>query len=248
MPTEIDVSPSSTEAGSPSTTFVKDQILNSLKTGKEYRRAFVEESVRTSLAAQIKAIREQRKMTRPALACAMGKAPSWIFRLEDPNEKPPTVTTLLAVADAFDTDLQISFCSFASLLDRLGRLSPESFEVPSFEEELPELEKCIGGEDPGSVLNNLGEPGTLDWDTRLRLAERIMTLGSEYSGPAESTHAVSSGDPYKELSLVPKPKVMNEEDFHLGARVVPSAAQATIPELPDSEAWRRYANQPEVAA
>jgi hypothetical protein len=42
-----------------------------------------------------------------------------------------------------DTDLNITFGSFSSLLDRLSAMTPESFEVPSFEEELPNLERKI---------------------------------------------------------------------------------------------------------
>jgi hypothetical protein len=64
------------------------------------------------------------------------KAPSWVFRLEDPNQPPPTISTLLQVAEAFDVDLEISFRSFSSVLDLVERMTPESFEVPSFDEEL----------------------------------------------------------------------------------------------------------------
>ena len=146
MPTITDGSHSQTEGELPTMTSLKRQILQSLKSSKDYRRAFVEESVRTALALQIKAIREQRGMSRPELAAAMKKAPSWIFRLEDPNEKPPTVSTLLEVADAFDTDLCITFGSFTRLLDRVEALSPESFKVPSFDEETADLEKKVAEE------------------------------------------------------------------------------------------------------
>lgn len=86
-------------------------------------------------------------MSRPELAAAMKKAPSWIFRLEDPNEKPPTVSTLLQVADAYDTDLNIFFGSFAGLLDRIQNMSSKSFEVPSFNEEVSGLEEAVKGEE-----------------------------------------------------------------------------------------------------
>jgi hypothetical protein len=66
----------------------------------------------------------------------MGKAPSWVFRLEDPNQPPPTIPTLLQVAEAFDVDLNISFDRFSRLLDRLDKMTPESLEVASFNEEL----------------------------------------------------------------------------------------------------------------
>jgi hypothetical protein len=81
----------------------------------------------------------------------MHKSPSWIFRLEDPNEPPPTVTTLLQVADAYDTDLHISFGSFNSLLDRVEKLSPESFKTASFDEELPGLEKQLQEQERATI-------------------------------------------------------------------------------------------------
>jgi transcriptional regulator with XRE-family HTH domain len=115
---------------------VKSQLLDSFKTSKEYRHAFVEEKVRTQLAVQIKTIREQQKISRPTFAALMQKANSWVFRLEDPNQPPPTISTLLQVAEAFDVDLDISFKRFSDLLHRIERMTPESFEVPSFEEEL----------------------------------------------------------------------------------------------------------------
>jgi len=148
MPAEIERSPSPIESELANTSSIGNQLLESFKTGKVYRQAFVEEAVRTSIAVQIKAIREQRKMSRPELAKLMGKSPSWIFRLEDPNEKPPTISTLLAVAEAFDINLNISFGPFQSFLDRLSNMSPASFEVPSFDEELGDLEdRAVGSED-----------------------------------------------------------------------------------------------------
>ena len=57
--------PAKTEAESKNTSSVKDQLLHNFKTSKDYRHAFVEEKVRTSIAAQIKAIREQRILRRP---------------------------------------------------------------------------------------------------------------------------------------------------------------------------------------
>ena len=124
------------QVGSNTMSSVKAQLLGNFRTSKEYRHAFVEEKVRTQLAVQIKAIREQRDMTRPSFARVMHKAPSWVFRLEDPNQAPPTISTLLRVAEAFDVDLDISFRRFSDLLNRIDRMTPESFQVPCFEEEV----------------------------------------------------------------------------------------------------------------
>ena len=150
---------------------VKDQLLQNFKESKDYRHAFVEEKVRTGLAVQIKAIREQQTLTQPALAQLMGKAQSWVSRLEDPNQPPPTISSLLQVAEAFDVDLNIHFGSFSELLDHLNNMTPESFRVPAFEEELPDLEK---------------EAAALTAQEALRLAElafpeNVEELGKETS-------------------------------------------------------------------
>ena len=58
------------------------------------------------------------------------------FRLEDPNQPPPTIATLLQVAEAFDVDLNIHFGSFSEMVKRIDGVTPESFEVRSFDEEL----------------------------------------------------------------------------------------------------------------
>ena len=114
---------------------VGNQILENFKTSKEYRHAFVEEKVRTWIAGQIKAIREHQGIKRPELARMMGKSPSWVFRLEDANQPPPTISTLLQVAEAYDVDLDIRFTPFSALINDLDRISPNSFTVPSFSEE-----------------------------------------------------------------------------------------------------------------
>jgi transcriptional regulator with XRE-family HTH domain len=118
------------------TSSVKAQLLHNLKNSKEYRRAFVEEKVRAQLAIQIKTIREQRRMERTTFADLLRKAYSWVFRLEDPNQAPPTIPSLLNVADVFDVDLDIRFRRFSDLLNQIEHMGPESFKVPSFEAEL----------------------------------------------------------------------------------------------------------------
>src|SRR5258708_23987554 len=127
-----------TQVGSHHTSSVKNEILENLKSSKEYRHAFVEEKVRTQLAIQTKTIREQRGMSRPTFEKLMRKVNSWVFRLEDPNQSPPTIPTLLKEAEAFDVDLEISFRPFSHLLNRLEHMTAESFAVPSFDDEVRE--------------------------------------------------------------------------------------------------------------
>lgn len=114
----------------------KADLLHNLAASRDYRRSFIEEKVRTQLAIQVKTIREQRNMSRPTFASLLGKAASWVFRLEDPNQAPPTIPSLINVADALDVDLDIRFRPFSELLNQIEAMSSESFKVDSFDEEL----------------------------------------------------------------------------------------------------------------
>ena len=118
-----------------STSSIRDQLLESFRTSEDYRHAFVEEKVRTGVAAQIRAIRERQQMDQKEFAKKLRKATSWVYRLEDPNEAVPTISTLLDVAKALDVDLEVRFGSFSELLDRLTRLSSDTLSVPKFNDD-----------------------------------------------------------------------------------------------------------------
>jgi transcriptional regulator with XRE-family HTH domain len=131
-----------TEDVSAGTSSLKNQLIDSLRTSKDYRHAFVEETIRTGLAAQIKAMREQREggMTQKRFAEILGKSQSWVARLEDPNAAAPTLSTLLQVARAFDVDLEVRFAPFSELVYWVSGmprwvpgLSSETLAVNEFE-------------------------------------------------------------------------------------------------------------------
>jgi transcriptional regulator with XRE-family HTH domain len=115
------------------TSLLRAHLLHSLATGVEYRHAFIEEKIRTGLAIQVKAIREQRKLNQTAFAKKLRKSQSWVSRLEDPNQPIPTIPTLLILAKEFDVDLDVRFVPFSEMLNRLSLLTPRAHEVPSFE-------------------------------------------------------------------------------------------------------------------
>ena len=132
-----------TEAESANTSSLKSQFLQSLKSSDEYRYSFVEEKLQSGLAAQIRAIREQRQLDPKQFAEKLGKKVSWVYRLEDPNLPPPTIPSLLEIARAYDMDLEVRFRPFSAFcsLDEVDDLSTKSLEVASFKDELSELER-----------------------------------------------------------------------------------------------------------
>ena len=117
------------------TTLAKSQLLASLR-DSDYRREFVKERVHSSIALQIRAVRRQRgNMTQSELGAAVRKAQTWISKLEDPEYGKMTVATLLRLAAAFDTDLEIKFRPFSELIESLSTQGPSYFNVQSFQEE-----------------------------------------------------------------------------------------------------------------
>lgn len=120
--------------GSSHTISARHELLQSFR-DPEYRRLFVEERLRASVALQIRALRHQHVMTQAELGDAIGMAQTWVSKLEDPEYGKMTVATLLRLAGAFDADLEIKFRPFSKTLDSLPTQGPEYFYVPTFEEE-----------------------------------------------------------------------------------------------------------------
>ena len=130
-----------------STTSVKSQILTSLKADPEYRHAWNLENVYTGVCFQIRALREQRNLSQAELGQRAHMAQERISILEDPNAKTkPTLTTLLRIADAYDVGLDVRFVPYKTVLERSVSTDLKGLEVPSFTEELPELERDIPSE------------------------------------------------------------------------------------------------------
>lgn len=112
---------------------VTERLLSKLKR-KSYRENFVANEVRTGLAYQIRALREQRDWSQDDLAKAMGTQQSVVSRLEDPDYGRVTLQTMLDVARAFDVAFMARYCSFPEMIYRSSDVSPDALRVPSFSE------------------------------------------------------------------------------------------------------------------
>jgi transcriptional regulator with XRE-family HTH domain len=124
------------------TALVKQDLLNSLRADPEYRHAWNSENVYTGICFQIRALREQRGWSQAALGKAARMAQERISILEDPNaDTKPTLSTLLRIGDALDVGLDVRFVPYGTVIARSTQTSVEDLEVPSFDEELPDLER-----------------------------------------------------------------------------------------------------------
>ena len=119
----------------------RNDLIKNFQESREYREAFVEEGVYATVAFQISTIREQRGFSQRRLGRAVDMAQERISILEDPNaETKPTLNTLLRLAAGFDCGLDVRFIPYSRVLDNSFNNSPEALSVPSFEEEVAQIE------------------------------------------------------------------------------------------------------------
>ena len=114
------------------------ELKESLKRGfrdAEYRYGYAESFLNTVVAAQIKALREQRRMSQADVAKEIGTKQPGIARLENVNYSAWKTETLRRLARAFGVRLKITFEEFGGLPDEVEGFKRGSLERRSFEED-----------------------------------------------------------------------------------------------------------------
>lgn len=101
---------------------------------KSYRDEYVAENVKTGIAYQIRALRDQRGWSQKVLAAEMDKPQSVVSRMEDPDYGKLSVQSLLDVAAAFDVALLVKFVSLPEMIIKTRDVSPKALEADSFDE------------------------------------------------------------------------------------------------------------------
>lgn len=102
---------------------------------REYRGSYAESFLDTSIATQIRVIREQRGWTQAQLAEAAGMLQSRISALENANYSKWSIGTLKRLARAFDVPLNVAFGTFGSLLADINAFGRKSLERASFDDD-----------------------------------------------------------------------------------------------------------------
>jgi transcriptional regulator with XRE-family HTH domain len=126
---------------------------------EEVAHDYMDDFINSSLAAQLKVLREDRGWTQEELAERAGMKQERISVLEDVNFNAWTAKTLRKLARAFDVSLQISFQPFTKAILIVANLSRDSLKVPSREEDLKTLGSC-------KFSNNNGRWVTVSVDSR----------------------------------------------------------------------------------
>ena len=93
-----------------------------------FRHAYANSFLDSSLAAQIRALREQRGLSQEQLARKMRTGQAAISRAENVNYGRWSLDSLRSFAEAFDLRLKVSFESFDSLPGEVDRFSRKLLE------------------------------------------------------------------------------------------------------------------------
>jgi transcriptional regulator with XRE-family HTH domain len=97
-----------------------------------YRHAYMMEGVKTWIARQVRALREQRYWSQEDLGRKANKPQSAISRLEDPDYGKLTLQTLFDLAAAYDLPLLVQFVEWGDWLARMNDGSTAALEKESF--------------------------------------------------------------------------------------------------------------------
>ena len=104
---------------------------------REYRATYAESFLDTSIATQIRVLREQRGWTQAQLAEKAGMTPSRISALESADSSKWSIGRLKRLARAFDVPLNVMFTLLTDVsgFNRASRERPEFAKDPAFIEE-----------------------------------------------------------------------------------------------------------------
>lgn len=117
---------------------------------EDARYAYADAVTNAFISAQIKALREDRKLSQAEVAGLMGTKQSGVSRLEKADYSAWKIETLRKLARAFHVRLRISFEDFGSLPEDLERFHAKDLAPPKFEDD-PAFQEPKREQAPGTA-------------------------------------------------------------------------------------------------
>jgi transcriptional regulator with XRE-family HTH domain len=111
-----------------------DELVG-LLTDDEFRHEYMSDQVRSYIAFQIRALREQRGWNQAELAQRNGTTQSTISRIEDPDYGKVSLQSCFELADTFGVALLVQFVEWDDWLSRMSNMSPSAMRKRSFNSE-----------------------------------------------------------------------------------------------------------------
>jgi len=180
----------------------------------DYRHVYDEGFLNSSLATQLKVLREERQWTQEQLATEAKMNQSRVSEMEDVNFNSWTIRTLRKFTRAFDLRLKISFEEFGTLLDDFpklnrGALSRHSFkDDPAFKEpaakEAEPEEALVEAVEKAVVLppvTGLGL-GSVDLEGIQQVRAAAATNWLKLAGYAEAHEGLASPGVLRQLAVL----------------------------------------------
>jgi transcriptional regulator with XRE-family HTH domain len=162
------------------------KLLKQAFKDKDYRHGYADEFLNSSIATQIKVLREQRGWSQKELAQSANMKQPRISVMENVNYSSWSIKILRELAEAFDLTLCVSFETFGKRLADIERFNRENLERLSFEDD-PIFVEREERNAPTEALTSFQVPRELsDKKTVLRLMPSQM----EYSSAATAQSAI----------------------------------------------------------
>ena len=112
----------------------REELIDSFR-DREYRESYAQDFLNTTIATQLRVIREQRDLTQAELAEAVGTKQTAISRIENVDNTARNIGTLMEIAFRLDCRLKVSFETFGSLIEESLQFSRENLHRPTFSED-----------------------------------------------------------------------------------------------------------------
>jgi transcriptional regulator with XRE-family HTH domain len=178
------------------------RILRDEFRDRDYREAYAEDFLSTSIATQIKVIREQRQLSQKGFGELIGTRQAGVSRFENVNYSKWSVPLLRKMAEALGCRLRVSFETFGSLLDEDANFSVETLKRPTFEED-PEFKECgmVGMRDPEWTLAE--EMGVATGLGNMPFGDIQWPGGCNTASPGVNMRRVGRSQPAKEMDSSP---------------------------------------------
>jgi transcriptional regulator with XRE-family HTH domain len=188
------------------------EALRSELRDPEYSEGYAESFLNSYIATQIKVMREQRKMKQFDLAKEMGTTQTAISRIENVNYSSWNIKTLKKLARAFRVRLRVSFETYGTLPDEVGKFTRESLQRAAREDDPGLLERRAPQREEAGARANIAIANLLNPPEPKRYNSNVLIMPGEPIGnagtiPAEFIAAAQKGMENATLSDQPRQSI-----------------------------------------
>lgn len=155
----------------------------------EFAEVYADSFLDSSIATQIKVLREQRQMTQQELAEKIGSTQTVISRIERVDYSSWSLKTLKKLAAAFRVRLRVSFETYGTLIGEIDSFGRGSLKRPAHEDDPLLADSIDERDDELTDVDISTEPDSTDhaWQRSLDSVEPRMVKVS--LDPPHVTHA-----------------------------------------------------------